>query len=88
MSRLSIFIILIYKNAKILFILHLKGFYFKCYYIEINKTISGAMSWVMRLQNEPHSAHMQDYSNSDLSTLFLPSFGGRQFDEQVNFEKL
>ncbi|XP_073996859.1 TSC complex subunit tuberin isoform X2 [Rhodnius prolixus] len=44
---------------------------------------TGAMSWVMRLQNEPHSAHMQDYSNSDLSTLFLPSFGGRQFDEQV-----
>ncbi|KAK9508825.1 hypothetical protein O3M35_006287 [Rhynocoris fuscipes] len=42
---------------------------------------TGAMSWEMRLQNEPHATF--DYYNTDLSTIYLPTFGGRSMAEQV-----
>ncbi|XP_014260624.1 tuberin [Cimex lectularius] len=44
---------------------------------------TGSMSWAMRLQNEPHSAQMKDFTNSDISTLFLPSFASKNSENQA-----
>ncbi|KAL1116001.1 hypothetical protein AAG570_005496 [Ranatra chinensis] len=53
---------------------------------------TGAMSWIMRLQNEPHSPNVQDVPYSDISSLFLSSTNSPKMYpdelEQVSCERV